>query len=405
MSSLATELVLNVLRTTFAVYALLVLVHFLLQTLYAHRTHRAFRRHDPSPASGFTPAVDVVVAVYNESLPELQACFESLIVQDYRGELNVYAVDDCSPNRDELVPLYDRCRPVPGWRILLADRNRGKRHAQDLAFRQCRGEILVTIDSDTIVAIDGVRQIVRAFEDSKVGGATGDVGVTNWRTNLLTRLIGMRYWIAFNQERASQGWFRTVLCCSGPLAAYRRSVLDVVWNDYVRQTFRGVACTYGDDRHLTNLVLGEGYDTLFAPSAKAITNAPESMSGYLKQQLRWNKSFYRELLWTLPFLARRSLYMAFDVVVQTALPLLLTLSLASSLLFALLFDPRYALHYAVTITVMALIRCSYAVYRTRRPSFVLFILYGFIHAALLVPLRIRALMTLTDNRWGTRAAT
>jgi hypothetical protein len=53
---------------------------------------------------------------------------------------------------------------------------------------------------------------------------------------------------------------------------------------------------------------------------------------------------------------------------------------------------------------MALVRCSYAIYRTRRPSFLLFVLYGFLHAALLIPLRIRALTTLTDNRWGTRTA-
>jgi hypothetical protein len=97
--------------------------------------------------------------------------------------------------------------------------------------------------------------------------------------------------------------------------------------------------------------------------------------------------------------------MVFDVVVQTALPFLLTLSIASSVCFALLLDPRYAFHYAVTITAMALMRCGYAVYRTRRPSFLLFVLYGFIHAALLIPLRLRALTTLTDNRWGTRAAT
>ena len=123
----------------------------------------------------------------------------------------------------------------------------------------------------------------------------------------------MRYWIAFNQERAAQSWFRTVLCCSGPLAAYRRSVLEIVWNDYVRQRFRGALCTYGDDRHLTNLVLATGHDTLFVPRATAITNAPATIRGYLKQQLRWNKSFYRELLWTLPFVASRSPYMIFEI--------------------------------------------------------------------------------------------
>jgi len=404
MSSLATQLLLHVLHVTFLAYAVLVITHFLLQTYFAHRSHRAFVRDTDDTPPGFLPSVDVVVAAYDEDSECLAACFESVVDQDYEGTLNVYVVDDFSPNRDELARIYEQYGSLHGWCVLLPEWNRGKRHAQDVAFQECHGDILVTIDSDTIVARDGVRKIVDAFADPRVGAATGDIGVTNWRRNLLTRLIGMRYWVAFNQERAAQGWFRTVLCCSGPLAAYRRSVLDRIWHDYIRQTFRGVSCTYGDDRHLTNLVLAAGSDTLFVPGANAITNAPESLRGYLKQQLRWNKSFYRELLWTLPFLAQRSGYMAFDVVVQTLLPLLLTLAIASSLAFAILFDPSHVLHYAAAIAIMALVRCSYAIYRTRRLSFVLFVLYGFLHAALLIPLRIRALTTLTDNRWGTRTA-
>lgn len=403
MSSLATQLLLHVLRVTFAAYAVVVVVHFLLQTLFAHRHHRTWQRREPA-TEHFAPSVDILIAAYNEEAKSLKACFDSLLEQDYRGQLRVYVVDDCSPNRDEVMPLYREYGSLPGWTILLPDHNRGKRHAQDAAFGHCTGDILVTIDSDTIVAPDGVREIVRPFSDPKLGGVTGDVGVTNWRTNILTRLIGMRYWIAFNQERAAQSCFRTVLCCSGPLAAYRRGMLAGMWPDYVGQTFKGISCTYGDDRHLTNLVLASGYDTLFVPRANAITNAPETLRGYLKQQLRWNKSFYRELLWTLPYLLGRSPYMVFELVVQTVLPLLLTLAITSSLLFAILVNPWRLVHYVAAITVMALIRCCYAIYRTRRLSFLLFVLYGFIHAALLVPLRIRALSTLTDNSWGTRAA-
>jgi hyaluronan synthase/N-acetylglucosaminyltransferase len=374
-----------------------------MQTYFAHRSHRRFVRGVETTASDeYLPSVDIVVAAYNENPQDLADCFESLVDQDYAGTMAVYIVDDCSPNRAELAPVYEHFGALPGWCVLLPDWNRGKRHAQDTAFRECRGEIMVTIDSDTIVAPDGVRNLAFAFADARVGAVTGDVGVTNWRKNLLTRLIGMRYWVAFNQERAAQGWFRTVLCCSGPLAAYRRSVLKRVWNDYIRQTFRGVSCTYGDDRHLTNLILSAGSDTLFVPGAKAITNAPESIRGYLKQQLRWNKSFYRELLWTVPFLLTRSRYMVFDMMVQTILPLVLTLAVVSSLAFAVFLGPHHIVHYLFAITVMALMRCSYAIYRTRRPSFVLFVLYGFLHAALLVPLRMRALTTLTDNRWGTR---
>ncbi len=403
MSSLAAQLLRESLHVVFAFYALVVMTHFALQIFFAHRGFRnAARGRDERPALGRLPAVDVVITSYNEDPDDLRACLESLVRQDYEGETRVWVVDDCSKNRTALIPVYRAFGRLAGWTMLLPTRNRGKRLAQDAAFGHCRGELVVTVDSDTIVDPDGITEIVRAFEDERVGAVTGDVGVTNNRKNLLTRLIDMRYWVAFNQERAAQGHFRTVLCCSGPLAGYRRSVLARVWDRYVNQTFRGIDCTYGDDRHLTNLVLAEGYDTLFLPFAHAVTNAPEDLPSYLRQQLRWNKSFYRELLWTLPFLLRRSRYMVFEVLVQTALPLLLTFAVVTSFLYAIVEAPIRLVHYALVIAGMAVLRCGYAIYRTRRLSFLLFVFYGFLHIALLVPLRIKALLTLTDNSWGTR---
>ena len=403
MSSLGSEFAGYGLHLLFALYAGLVMGHFVLQVAYAHRTHRAGIRWRKTrgPLSRL-PSVDIVVTSYNEDPDALGECLDSLVAQDYPGEVNVYVVDDASANRPELDPVYlDFCL-LPNWHFLLAARNRGKREAQNTAYQRCEGEIMVTIDSDTIVDPDGVSEIVRAFEDERVGAVTGDVGVTNSRVNILTRLIGMRYWVAFNQERAAQSYFRTVLCCSGPLAAYRRAVLDKIWHRYTHQSYREVACTYGDDRHLTNLVLDVGYDTIFVPSAHAITNAPEDLRSYLKQQLRWNKSFYRELLWTFPFLLQRSSYIVFEVVIQTALPLLLTLAVTTAVLAAVFAEPERLVHYLEMIVIMAALRCSYAIYRTKKLSFLLFILYGFVHVVLLVPTRIRALLTLSDNSWGTR---
>ncbi len=146
MSSLATQLLLHTLQITFSAYALLVVTHFLLQTSFAHRSHRRFVRGTGMTTSdGYLPSVDVVVAAYDEDPDSLAACFESLVEQDYPGTMDVYVVDDCSPNRAELAPIYERFGALPGWRVLLPDWNRGKRHAQDTAFRDCRGEIMVTI--------------------------------------------------------------------------------------------------------------------------------------------------------------------------------------------------------------------------------------------------------------------
>jgi hyaluronan synthase/N-acetylglucosaminyltransferase len=290
---------------------------------------------------------------------------------------------------------------LPGWHVLLPDANGGKRVAQDHAVRIGSGELVVTIDSDTRIAPDGIRQLVGVFADPRVGAATGDVRVGNAGVNLLTRLIDLRYWVAFNQERAAQGLFGSVLCCSGPFAVYRRDVLSRVWRRYVTQTFRGTDCTYGDDRHLTNLVLAEGFRTVFTPQARAITSAPTTLRTYLRQQLRWNKSYYRELLWTLSFLPRLAVYMSFEVLAQTVLPVLLVLALATTVVRTAQ-HPTHVLTYVGFVAVMAVAHCGYGIYRTRDWRFLCFVAYGFIHAALLVPVRIRAVTTLTDNRWGTR---
>ena len=90
--------------------------------------------------------------------------------------------------------------------------------------------------------------------------------------------------------------------------------------------------------------------------------------------------------------------------VQVLLPLLLTVLILSSTLVAILLHPAVGLRYVAVTAMMGLLRCSYAIYRTRDPRFVMFLLYGFIHVFLLIPVRIRALLTLTDNRWGTRTA-
>jgi hyaluronan synthase/N-acetylglucosaminyltransferase len=411
VNALGTQLLHQVLHALFLTYATLVMAHFGLQVVFAHiafaraQRERELRPVAPDAKPTEWPSVDVIITSYNEDPATLGGCLSALAEQDYPGDVKVWVVDDASPNRAQLDPIYAACVQRFGWNVLLAPVNRGKRRAQDAAFRRSTGEIVVTIDSDTQVDPDGISELVAALREPRVGAVTGDVGVTNWRTNLLTRLIGMRYWVAFNQERAAQGFFRTVLCCSGPLAAYRRNVLHGVWSRYIEQTYRGIECTYGDDRHLTNLVLSAGYDTAFAPFAHAITEAPETLSGYLRQQLRWNKSFYRELLWTLPFLLTRPLYMVFEVLVQALLPLLLTVAVFSALAVTVIDNPLHLFHYAAVVMLMALLRCSYAIYRTRRLSFALFVAYGFLHLALLIPTRIRALLTLSDNRWGTRTVT
>jgi hyaluronan synthase/N-acetylglucosaminyltransferase len=402
MTSLALELGRTVLSWLFVTYTVVAVSHYLFQLVFAHRTYRLQRSEaftDAFPDGSM--AVDVVVPSYNEDPALLEACVRSAFGQDHRGPVRVIVVDDGSPNRAALDATYDRLE-ADGAIVIRSPSNVGKRHAQALALPRCEGEVIVTVDSDTVLAPDAIRRLTRQFRDPRVGAATGFVDVLNRRKNFLTRIQRIRYWMAFKQERAAQSWFRTVLCCSGPLAAYRRNLIEQVAPAYLSQHYGGVACTFGDDRHLTNLILGTGHDTVFDAGAVAYTNVPENLRQFLRQQLRWSKSFYRELVWTLPFIGSRPWYSRFDLACLVGMPMMLTLTAGVALLFGALIDPFYLLHFAAFITLAAGIRITYAVVRERDPRMYLFIVYGFVSAFLLLSVRLVAMSTLTDARWGTR---
>jgi N-acetylglucosaminyltransferase len=389
--------------TTSAVTVLLPL-YLAVAPVYS-RLQRRFAElgHRPRPArsrSPYRPSVDVIVPCYNEEPALLAACLRSLCQQDYKGELRVWVVDDGSGNRDAVLPVL-RAETGLHQRVVLLDGNHGKREAQAAALRQGRGEILVTIDSDTVIAPDGISRIVAPLHESSVGAVTGNLGASNAGTNWLTRLIDTRYQLLFGRERAAQGLFDTVFCCAGPFSAYRRTAVEEVLPDYLGQQFWGGRRVFGDDLKLTNLVLAAGYGSVYEPTARAATSVPTTLRRFVRQQLRWNRSFYRELPQMLRLLPGRSRYLALDLVARTLLPALFAAGVAATAADAVLAPARVPLDLGA-LGLMALASVdlgpSPAVPAGRRFA----VGYGLVFVGLLLPARLWAVCTPFQNHWGTR---
>ncbi len=273
-----------------------------------------------------------------------------------------------------------------------------------VGFDAADGDYILGVDSDTIIwDTSAVRTLLGTFgTDERIGAVTGEVSVENNHHNLLTRLIGLRYWMAFNQERAPQSLFGVVSCCSGPFSMYKAEVIRRVEDDFVSQRFLGKPCTFGDDRHLTNLVLAAGYDVRYNSFAVADTFVPTTIKSYLKQQLRWSKSFYRELLWTSKFMFRRNAYLSIDLLLQAVLPLMLMVTITATVVRLVDGDFEAGLRYALVVALIGLLRSAYGLYRTRDKGFIYFAAYGFFHVGLLIPVRLWAILTIRRTGWGTR---
>ena len=256
----------------------------------------AWFRYRPFPSARIAdaPSLTVIIPAYNEG-PMVKKSIDSVAAALFpHDRLEILVVDDGSTD-DTWLHIQAAAANYPGLVTPLKfPANRGKRAALEAGFRRAHGEIVATIDSDSVVGRDTLLALVGPFRDPKVGAVAGKVITYNRNQGLIPRMLHVRYVLSFDFLRAVQSSYGTVYCCPGALTGYRKSVVHEVLDQWVAQTFLGRQCTYGEDRALTNYILDKGYDTVYQRSALVRTIVPWTYTKLCKMYLRWDRSYIRE---------------------------------------------------------------------------------------------------------------
>jgi hyaluronan synthase len=236
--------------------------------------------------------------------------------------------------------------------------------------------------------------------DERNGCATGFLTIYNRDDGLLPKMIHARYSYAFAVERAASSYTGCMTCCSGPVSIYRLDALDeLVLRRFATQRFLTQPCEPGDDRHLTNLVMAAGLKSRQTSVARAGTEAPETWNRFVSQQLRWSRSFYREMYWQLKALEQQSCYLGVITAYETIFPFVIASWIVRLLYFSASASILWRMS-AVAVGVLLLRTLVLLVYC--RDARVLYnILYYPVYVVVLLPLKFYALLTVVDSRWVT----
>lgn len=252
------------------------------------------------------PTATVIVPAYNEGA-QVQATLISLMCSDYpREKLQVIAVDDGS--RDDTWMWMQRAAEQLGGQIELIHCrvNRGKRHALYEGFLRAKGEIVVTVDSDSEVLPNTLRNLISPLVvDPRVGAVAGNIRVLNHGDGPLANMLDLTFTHAFEFMRASESEVGAVMCCPGALSAYRRALIDEFRDAWIEQTFLGAPAAIGEDRSMTNHVLRRGHHVRFQSNAIVLTEVPTNTPQLARMFLRWARSNVRESLVMATFIYRR----------------------------------------------------------------------------------------------------
>ncbi|RJX34980.1 MAG: glycosyltransferase family 2 protein [Desulfarculus sp.] len=264
-----------------------------------------YRPQEPC-ADGELPSITVVVPAYNEGA-QVQKTIQSIAASDYPAErMQILAVDDGS--RDDTWLWMERAAAGLPGRVELVRLavNSGKRAALYAGFQRARGEILVTMDSDSEVLPQTLRHLVTPMvRDHLVGAVAGNVRVLNRTKGVIPRMLDVNFTFSFDFIRASQSRINTVMTTPGALSAYRFAVVKPLLAAWLHQRFLGRPANIGEDRSLTNFVLRSGYHAHFARKAVVLTEVPLEYRGMCRMFLRWARSNVRETLVMTSFLFRR----------------------------------------------------------------------------------------------------
>ena len=239
-------------------------------TQWLHSRHGAFHRY----LLDHEPLVDVIIPAYNE---------EKVICRTVQAILNstyhnygIIVVDDGSKDKtlERLQNTFGNNAKV----TIYSKENGGKSMALNYGILRSVGEIIVTLDADTLFQHNTIEKLVRRFVDKRIAAVAGNAKVGN-RTNILTKWQALEYITSQNLDRRAFEIINCITVVPGAVGAWRRSAL---------LESKGFSnSTLAEDADLTFSILRAGHHVAYDDEAIAFTEAPDSVKNFVKQRFRW----------------------------------------------------------------------------------------------------------------------
>ncbi len=223
-----------------------------------------------------SPGVSIIVPAHNEEVTIVET-IRSLLAGTLQT-IEVIAVDDGSTDATAH-RVREAFAQEPRVR-LIEKPNGGKASALNAGIHAATGSIVVCIDADTQLRPNAVERLLEAFDDEgNVAAVAGNAKVGN-EVNLLTRWQAIEYITSQNFDRRAFDLLNAIAVVPGAIGAFRKSAVLAAGGFS--------SDTLAEDCDLTLTLLQEGWSIRYCPEAVAMTEAPETVSAFLKQRFRWS---------------------------------------------------------------------------------------------------------------------
>lgn len=227
----------------------------------------------------YKPTVSVLIPAFNEE-KTIGDTIKSIKKQTY-PIAEIIVIDDAST--DKTAEIAQNL----GAKVVKTPKNSGtKAKAQNFGLQFVNGEVVVTVDADTILAPSAIEKILPALSDGKTISACGFVlpqqRKTFWER---ARTVQYLYFIGLN-KKAQEHW-EVPLVSSGCFSAFNAKLLKEIGGFPEGTIVEDMVLTWR--AHLAKKKVK------LVPDAVCYPKDPENWKQYKSQMLRWNRGFLQSI--------------------------------------------------------------------------------------------------------------
>lgn len=358
----------------------------------------------------YTPSISIIIPCFNEE-EWIDRTIKSCINQDYPvDKLEVIVVDDCSNDnsvqkiKETIESLYnegERFKTKSRVKYVVQSENKGKREALAWGTELAKNEMVVFVDSDSFLEPNAIKNLVQPFQDKRMGGVTGRTDVENKYTNSLTKMQAVRYYIAFRILKAAEAYFDSVTCLSGPISCYRKELILKNKDAWLNQKFLGQPATFGDDRSMTNFIM-KTHRTGYQDTAVCYTIVPSVYKQFLKQQMRWKRSWLRESLIAGKFIWRKEPFMSLFFYMGLIVPIAAPIVVVYNLMYVPIAHDIFPKTFLMGLLLMSLMMSFADMFFMKSTLWVYGLFFCLFYEGVLLWQMPIAWVTFWKSTWGTR---
>lgn len=385
-------------------YSILTAAYLLSRYLFA-----SFYKNVPVD-SEFVPGVSIIIPCFNEEewiQKTIISCLnqyyppdkiEVIVVDDHSNDNSVKKIEEIISDFKKECAQYNVKERI---KFIKSSQNSGKRAALAKGVEIAKHELVAFVDSDSFLRPTAIRNLVQPFRDPKVGGVTGRTDVENKWTNYITKMQAVRYYVAFRIMKAAESIFDTVTCLSGPISCYRKDIVLENKKAWLEQKFLGHPATFGDDRSMTNLIL-KHHRTVYQDAAICSTIVPSEFNIFLKQQMRWKRSWLRESLIAGKYMWRKEPFQSLSFYAGFLVPVLSPLVFVYNLIIIPVMHNIFPAVFILGMVLMSFLMSFVYLFQRKSRIWIHGLTFCLFYEFILLWQMPIACVTFWKSTWGTR---